>query len=107
MNVVDENGDYKLVTGTKTNLQSDHPVYQARIEMALGKGKWCFAPNRGHQLKTFDRVNQSSAQIESFEKELRLYLSKYDPETIEVLSSRGLSQFNLEIKEDALDGQNT
>lgn len=103
MKVIDESGNYKLKPLTRTPESSEHPVHQARIEMALGKGAWLFAPNRGHQLKKFQNMDQTQGNQESFQKELLLYLEKYSPEVSETFVGRSLVDMNLTIDKDALD----
>lgn len=81
MIVIGTDGQYKKVDGTGTLLESDHPVYQAQIELNLRRGSWIGAPNAGHDIPL--REKQSAGQIELFRKEIRFYLQKYSPEVID------------------------
>lgn len=103
MKIIDESGNYKMIEGTRTVETSDHPVYQARIEVALGLGKWPYAANRGHQLAKFNQADQTEVSMEEFRKELLLYLDRYDPVTRSILGERGAVTMNLEISKDALN----
>jgi hypothetical protein len=102
MIVIDANGEYAFEDGTRTLRTSDHPVHQARVELALPKGSWLYASDSGHELARFKNVKQSSAQIEEFQKELRFYLKKYHPEVTRILADRNAVTLNMEIKQDAL-----
>jgi hypothetical protein len=102
MNYIDGNGDYAFIPGTRRLDSSDHPVYRARNEVALGQGEWIHAPERGHQLARFKTVKQSQSKVEEFRKELALYLSKYGPKVTDALVTRGGVTLTLEIKDSAL-----
>lgn len=104
MRIIDDQGNYQYITGTKTVAQSDHPAYQARIELALGKGTWPFAKDRGHQLAKYSRADQTPEKIEAYRKEVLLYLKKYGPEVTRLISERGSIDIKLGINKDALDG---
>lgn len=86
MIVIGTNGQYEVQENTKTLRSSDHPVYQAQIEINLARGSWIGAPDKGHNIAP--RVRQSEAALEEFRKEVRTYLSKYDPETQEMAINR-------------------
>lgn len=101
MLIVDENGNYKYVSGTKTLEKSEHPVYQARIEVALGEGTWLCAPNSGHQLARFKKVHLTQDKREEFEKELRFYLKKYGPEVAADAAARFEHSVKVTIAENA------
>lgn len=103
MNVVGTDGDYEYVAGTRTLLSSDHPIHCARIEIALPKGEWLYAAQRGHQLKKYQTKDQTKTNMDAFEKELLLYLSKYSPEVQSALGERGAVSLDLTISEDALN----
>ena len=104
MLIVNTEGEYQYVSGTKTLQASDHPAYRARIELALGVGEWLCAPDRGHTLARFRTAKQSDAKVEEFQKELGLYLERYDPEVTDILLARGAVSLNLQIDKAALDG---
>jgi hypothetical protein len=103
MPIIDELGHYVYVDNTKKIQTSNHPVYRARIEIALGQGQWIGAPKAGHQLARFGRVRQSQHQIEEFEKALAFYLSRYSPEVVDTLVTRQGVTTDLKIKQGALD----
>lgn len=103
MPIIDENGLYAYVPGTPIVQTSTHPVYRARIELALTVGSWIGDPAAGSNLGRFKRVRASSHQIDEFEKELAFYLQNYDPTVIDELISQGAVQTDLSIAEDALD----
>jgi len=56
VNIINEQGDYDYVEGTKTLKESDHPVYQARIELGLGVGTWLYAPAAGPHARAARKV---------------------------------------------------
>lgn len=97
-------GEYAYVDGTKKPLVTKHPVYQARVEIALGRGTWLYAPDEGHDLARFARAHKSDAKVEEFEKELSFYLRRYGPEVTSRLLARHSVSLNLQIAEDALNG---
>jgi len=102
MPIIDENGNYAYVGSTKVLQTSDHPVYQARIELALTLGSWIGAPNAGSNLGRFKNVRASAHEIDEFEKELAFYLQNYNPTLVDEIVSRGAVQVDLSITEDAL-----
>lgn len=103
MNIIDSNGEYVYVDGTKMLASSDHPVFKARIEVALPKGAWLYAPNAGHELTRFQRQAKTNAKVEEFQKELKLYLKPYGPVVTDRLLARDAVSMNLQIAEDALN----
>jgi hypothetical protein len=104
MKIINESGDYTYIDSTRTVKTSDHPVHQARIELALAQGHWAFAPNRGHQLKKFQTLDQTPSNMQSFRKELLLYLDKYSPEVQEAFGERGLVDMALNIDKEISNG---
>jgi hypothetical protein len=102
MPIIDVNGKYSYVTNTRMLATSTHPVYRARIEMALGQGDWIGAPSAGHQLARFKRAHQSQHQIDEFKKALAYYLSAYSPDVVDTLVTQDGVTMDLEIKESAL-----
>jgi hypothetical protein len=96
-------GEYVYVAGTKRPLVTEHPVYQARVEVALGQGTWLYAPTAGHTLARFDNAAKTDAKVEEFQKELSFYLRRYGPEVTERLLSRFAVDLKLQIAEDALN----
>lgn len=102
MLVIDQEGEYAYVPGTKTLKTSSHPVYQARIEIALPKGSWLYAPSSGHNLARFQRSKQSQQTIDEFRKELSHYLARYSPDVKSQLVDRGGVTINMEIKDGVL-----
>lgn len=103
MNIINADGEYEIVPGTQSLKQSDHPVYKARIDIALGRGAWLCAPTEGHDLGRFARVRQTEEKIQEFQKEVAFYLSKYGPSVSDVFSKRGSLTFDLKIAKDALN----
>lgn len=103
MPIINGDGRYEYVDNTRMVKTSAHPVYRARIEVALGLGEWIGAPKRGHLLSRFKRVRQSEHQIEEFQKALTFYLEDYAPDVIDTLVTRQGVTTDLEIKEGALD----
>lgn len=100
MNVINTNGEYEYNAGTKTLMTSDNAVYRARIELALSKGSWLYAPFSGHNLSRFDRDRQSAAKVEEYRKELTLYLKKYSPDVVKTLVDRTKAEFDLLIRKE-------
>ena len=103
MIIINTDGENEYAQGTKTLKESDHPVYQARIELALGQNTWCYAPSNGHQLGKYSNAKQTDGNMSQFQKELALYLEKYGPQVTQLLIQRGQISLNLEIAEDALN----
>jgi hypothetical protein len=104
MIVIDQNGRYAYVAGTKVPQTSDHPVYKARVALALPQGSWLYSPTSGHQLARFARVKETQAKIDEFQKELVHYLSKYPAVAKDRLVARGSVTLSLEIKQEVLNG---
>jgi hypothetical protein len=103
VNIIDSSGNYAFVPGTRTLQQSDHPVFEARIEVALGQNTWPYAPNAGHTLARFQNEGQSDDKVEEFQKELLYYLDGYGPDVVDLLVERGGVSIDLNISEDALN----
>lgn len=103
MMIIDSNGNYALVEGTQKPQTSEHPVYQARIEVALPVGVWPFAPTSGHNLARFARVANTPAKQDEFQKELTLYLKKYGPTVANLFTGRYAVELDLTIPEEALN----
>jgi hypothetical protein len=103
MPIIDGDGKYVYVDNTRMLKTSSHPVYRARIEVALGLGEWIGAPNAGHQLARFKRVRESQHQVEEFQKALSFYLENYSPDVLDALVTRGGVTLNLNIREGALN----
>ena len=92
-----ENGEYAYRKNSKRLATSDNKVFQAMIELALEKGKWGYFPGAGHELRKYLRGKQTDQEIESLQKELKLYLQKYSPEVRETLRSRFKEVFRIEV----------
>jgi hypothetical protein len=103
MIVINQNGQYAFQPGTKLPLTATHPVYRARVAIALPQGAWLYAPAAGHHLSRFARVKQTQAQVDAFQKELLQYLSVYPAHQISRLIAREGVSLNLEIAEGALN----
>jgi len=102
--IIDNQGDYEVEPGTRNLKTSDHPVFQAHIELHLGFETWIGAPNAPAPLKKFNQEKQSEQKVDLFEKELGFYLQKYSPEDIERAVDRQSVAFTGLIREDAFDG---
>jgi hypothetical protein len=103
MPIINGDGKYEYVDNTRMLKTSSHPVYRARIEVALGLGEWIGAPAQGHKLARFKRVRESQHQIEEFRKALAFYLEGYSPDVIDTLVTLGGVTMDLEIAEGALN----
>lgn len=104
MIIITTEGDYKLIEGTSTLEESDHPVFQAQIEVNLALKKWIGSPNSVQPLARFDRAKQTVINVDEFRKELSFYLQKYSPDVQEAVIDRTKTIFNLSIAEDAFNG---
>ena len=103
MIIITTQGDYQLIEGTKTLETSDHPVYQAQIELNLAVKPWIGSPNSPQPLKRFDRAKQSAIKVDEYRKELGFYLQKYSPEVQEAVVKRSNTTFEARIAEDAFN----
>lgn len=103
MLIVDSNGDYAVVAGSRTLDTSEHPVYQARIEVALMIDSWLYAPAEAQDLARFKAARETPAAVDEFKKELLFGLKKYSPEVVSQFADRGAVSFGLQISQDALD----
>lgn len=81
--------------------KTNHQAYQARVELALPKGKWLHAPNSGHDLDKFKRLKKTPLNEEEFEKKIIRYLEKYDPQVIDRVSVRENFLATIEIEDGA------
>jgi len=104
MITIDEAGEYEFIENTRTLKTSDHPAHQARLELGLALGDWLYAPTFGHGLNKFKRARQSDAKVQEFRKEVELFLTKYEPEVIELFTEREGVTMGLEINDEVLDG---
>jgi hypothetical protein len=105
MLIINGEGEYEYEEGTRQLKASEHPVYEARIDLALGRGSWLYAPAEGHDLEKYAQAKQSAAKIDEFQKDLAYYLDRYDPRVADLLGKRGAVSLNLEIAAEALDGE--
>jgi hypothetical protein len=104
MSVIDENGLFKVEPGTLKTVDEAHPVWKARIALALPKGQWLFAPTKGHDLVTYQTVKESATKVEEFQKSVRLYLAPYGPEVVSRFTARGSLTLQLKITKETLNG---
>lgn len=104
MAVVDELGRFLVDEGTLKVMESAHPVYKARIAIALDKGAWLHAPTKGHELAVYAQRRASVSKLEEFEKSAKLYLAPYGPEVVERMIRRGQLSFNLNITKETING---
>jgi len=103
MDIIDQDGRYQYLEGTRTLKKSDHPVFMARIELALGQNTWCYAPSAGHDFAKYQRAKQSTGKLQEFQKDLAFYLEKYGPELTQLLINRRAISIDLSIAKDALN----
>lgn len=98
------NGNYMLQPGTQTLVLGDNPVYRARIAMALPVNSWPYAPTSGHQLAQYSQVHQSQANIDSYEKSLKLYLAPYGPKATSEIIKRGIVELQFDLTKETING---
>ena len=104
MPIVDENGLIVVETGSLKPVESNHPAYKARNDVALPQGAWLYAPADGHDLDKFKNAKATQANAEEFEKSARFYLNKYGADVISRLIKRGQASFDINITKDPLNG---
>jgi hypothetical protein len=86
---IDESGKIIVNDGTLMPEMSAHPVWKARVSLALPKSKWLYAPDNGHELDKYQNMKASEQRIQEFEKEVKFYLQPYGPQTVDRFTSRG------------------
>lgn len=96
--VVDNNGNYKKKDNGRVE-KSNHEAYRARISLALPKNKWLFAPNKGHTINEFQKKRNDPNVQNELEKEVRRYLSPYDPDIVDQLISDTKNKLKLTIED--------
>jgi len=104
MIIISNQGDYEFITGTKTLKTSDHPVFQAQIELHLAITPWVGSPSSPQPLARFNRSKQSVIKVDEYQKELAFYLQKYSPEVQDAVIKRTSTEFGAVIREDAFNG---
>ena len=104
MIIISDQGDYEFITDTKTLKTSDHPVYQAQIELHLATESWIGSPNSPKPLARFKRAKQSAIKVDEYRKELAFYLQKYSPEVQAAVVERSNTTFEARIARDAFNG---
>ena len=104
MSIVDENGQFAVLPGTLKTIESNHPIYKARIAIALDQGAWLYAPTKGHTLNTYKLKKASPETVESFQKEAKLYLAPYGPIVVQQMISRGTVGVKFLITKETLNG---
>ena len=104
MIIISDQGDYEFTTGTKTLKTSDHPVFQAQIELHLAITSWVGSPNSPQPLARFNRTKQTVIKADEYRKELAFYLQKYSPEVQEAVIKRTNVTFQATIAGDAFNG---
>lgn len=104
MKIVDEFGRFEVETNTLKTKQSIHPVYKARVAIALGKGSWLHAPSEGHGLAVYGQRKATDQKLDEFMKVLKLYLSKYGPEVMQQYSERSKVQALINITRETING---
>jgi len=101
---IDVDGKIIVDEGTLNPKSSEHPVWLARVALALNKGDWLYAPNSGHELKRFNNVKATESKIQEFEKEVKFYLSPYGPQITDRFTSRGVSSIQALITRETISG---
>ena len=104
MIIITPEGDYALIEGTKTLATSDHPVFQAQIELAVASKRWIGLPVGPRPLARFDNAKQGEIKVDEYNKELAFYLQKYSPAIREAVIKRNDVEFGAVISEDAFNG---
>lgn len=104
MTIVDENGKFKVLEGTLKTVENIHPVYKARIALALPKGAWLHAPDSGHELSIYAQSKATPEKVEEFQKSAKLYLTPYGPQVTNVFVNRGLLSLQINITRETLGG---
>ena len=99
--IVIRNGQYLTEEGTQNLVTSNHPAYQAQVEVSLPRGEWIGAPDAGLNLDK--RVKQSERQVEEARKQIGFYLQKYSPDIRDTISERFSGVFPIVIEEDAFN----
>jgi hypothetical protein len=89
MPIIDELGRFRVIEGTLKPIESEHPVYKARIAVAIDKGSWLHAPATGHTLGVYAKGKATAQKSDEFQKSAALYLAPYGPEVIGRLVKRG------------------
>lgn len=101
--IIDVNGQYAYTAGTMKAQTSSHPVYQARIDLALPQGTWLFAPpTAGHTLQRFAKAGNTQAKQDEFQKELSLYLAKYGSAVVNTFTGRYALELDMTIPQGVL-----
>ncbi len=104
MPIVNSLGLIEVVNNSLTASESEHPVWKARNAIALEKGKWLYAPEKGHELGVYARDKQTPEKAEEFAKSAALYLKGYGPQVVETLVSRGAAEFKINITKETING---
>lgn len=103
MPIVDETGRYKT-DGSLQPEQSVHPVWKARNEIALPKGKWLYGGDDGHELDQYTRAKGTIDKAEEFQKAATLYLEPYGPQVTSRLLKPGTAKFSIDITRETVNG---
>ena len=104
MFIVDKDGFITTDQGTLKPTESAHPVWKARNAIALDKGSWLYAPEKGHELGIYANKKQTSDKAEEFQKAAVLYLQPYGPDVISRLIKSGEASFNIDITRETING---
>lgn len=104
MRVIDEQGKFKVEDGTLKGVDSPHPVWKARIALALPQGEWLHAPLKGHNLNVYKQAKASKEKVEEFQKSVNLYLTPYGPEVLSRFIARGSLSLQVMITKETLNG---
>lgn len=104
MSVIDEHGNFKVESHSLKTIEEAHPVWKARIAIALPKGEWLYAPTKGHDLAIYQTQKETPAKVEEFQKNVRLYLAPYGPDITSRFISRGRLSLQVLITKETLNG---
>lgn len=104
MIIVDGNGNIQTLPGTLVPAQSDHPVYKARIAVALGIGAWALAATSGQNLARFKNKKASASNVDEFNKELKSYLAPYGATLVSQVQSRQFTEADFNVPKGVLNG---
>ena len=103
MSIVNEDGLIATEPNTLKPRQDAHPVWKARNAIALSKGKWLYAPDKGHDLDQYANQKCTIDKIDEFEKSVRFYLSPYGPEITDRIINRGTLGLSINITKETLN----
>jgi hypothetical protein len=95
--IIDEQGNYRTVGGSLYPTTSTHPVYKARVSLALPQNTWLYAPTSGHNFDAYKNAKATPEKILEFEKNVKLYLKPYGPSVTSIFTGRGKLEIDFTI----------